>query len=281
MTRNLKFNIQYSIFNLLNPKPCLSGVASAKTDALNPVKAVIFDLGDTLLNFGKVNISELFRQAAKHSYEYLKELNQPVGDFQSYCRANLRAIRWKYWVSLFTGRDFDAKEALKKVNQKRGISLSEQQWDEIVWLWYKPLSDVATAESDIKETLTKLKNMGLKLGILSNTFVNNTALERHLAQYSIVGMFDVRLYSYQFPFRKPKKQIFLEAAKLIGRPAENIMFVGDKISKDIKPALKIGMTAVLKSAYTNHNRSVPRGAYKISKISELPALIKQINTPSI
>jgi len=242
------------------------------------ISAVIFDLGETLLNFGKVDTNKLFRQAAKHTYEYLKSINQPVGNFKPYCRANLSAIRWKYWASLFTGRDFDAQKLLKKVNEKRGINLTEQQWDELVWLWYEPLSKEATAEDDIKETLSKLKSMGLKLGILSNTFINDTALEKHLAQYSIVDMFDVRLYSYQFPFRKPKKQIFIEAANSIGVPVENIMFVGDKISKDIKPTLKLGMTAVLKSAHTNKGKCLPAGAYKIKKVSELPSLIEELNS---
>ncbi len=243
------------------------------------VKAVCFDLGETLLNFGPVDIVKLFRSGAKLTYDYLKGLSQPVGDFKPYCRRNLGAIRWRYWLSILTANDFDAREVLKKVNQPKGVRLSEQQWDELVWLWYEPLSKCATVEPDIKDTLVRLKDMNLGLAILSNTFINGSALERHLTQFGILDFFDIRLYSYQFRFRKPSRRIFSAAVEKIGLPAQNIMFVGDRINADIRPALKLGMTAVLKQAYTNHAKRLPPAAHKIENLSQLPALIQKINTP--
>jgi hypothetical protein len=47
---------------------------------------------------------------------------------------------------------------------------------------------------------------------------------------------------------------------------------------DIEPALKIGFVLVLKAAYTNAGKTTPNGAFKITYLSELPALIKKINT---
>ncbi|MHC4575320.1 MAG: hypothetical protein ACYS76_14520, partial [Planctomycetota bacterium] len=57
------------------------------------VKAVLFDLGETLLNFGKVNSGKLFRQGARLSYDFLRNLGQPVGSFELYCRRNLISLR--------------------------------------------------------------------------------------------------------------------------------------------------------------------------------------------
>jgi len=59
------------------------------------------------------------------------------------------------------------------------------------------------------------------------------------------------------------------------------MYVGDRIDKDIEPALQIGMQPVLKAAYTNAGKTPPNGAWKITHISELPALIKKINGKNI
>ena len=86
------------------------------------------------------------------------------------------------------------------------------------------------------------------------------------------------MYSYEFDFRKPDLRIFKIAAERIGEAVENIMYVGDRIDKDIIPTLQIGMTPVLKVAYTNTGKTPPDGAWKITHISELPALIKDINT---
>jgi FMN phosphatase YigB (HAD superfamily) len=55
------------------------------------------------------------------------------------------------------------------------------------------------------------------------------------------------------------------------------MFVGDRIDKDVKPATKVGMQAVLKAAYTNIGKKVPKGVLKINQLSELPVLIEKIN----
>ena len=166
---------------------------------------------------------------------------------------------------------------LRSLGKRKGITLDGDQWHHFAWLWYEPMSKIATVEPKIKETLAALEKMGLKLGILSNTFVSSHSLEKHLEQVGILNFFSVRLYSYEFDFRKPDTRIFKIAAERIGEAVENIMYIGDRIDKDIKPALKIGMKPVLKDAYTNAGKKLPHGARKINHISELPALIESIN----
>ena len=53
--------------------------------------------------------------------------------------------------------------------------------------------------------------------------------------------------------------------------------MGDRIDNDIRPALRNGMTAVLKEAYTNAGRKAPPGTLRIRRLAELPALIERIN----
>ena len=242
------------------------------------IKAVLFDFGDTLLNFGKVNTTRIFRQGARLSYDFLKKQGQLVGNFEYYCWRNLLALRTRRWLSNLTGRDFDALALLKKVGTKKGIRLDQKQWEHLAWLWYEPLSRIAQAEPDIVETLTALKKkLGLKLGIVSNTFVNRCCLDKHLKQFGILDFFTVRLYSYEFGFRKPDVRIFKIAAERIGQAPENILFVGDRIREDIKAAIKIGMQAVLKVGHNNTGQRLPKGTRKINKLAELPALIEKIN----
>ena len=244
------------------------------------IKAVLFDLGETLVKFGKVNTAGLFRQGAKLTFDYLKSLGQPVGAFRFYCWRNLMSLRWHYLLSNLTGRDFNVLELTKKTGEKKGIRLTEDQWRHFAWLWYEPLSRVAQTEPDTAETLRKLKKLGLKLGIVSNTFVNRCSLERHLEQLGLLEFFSLRLYSYEFDFRKPNIGIFNVAARRIGEALENILFVGDRIDKDIAPAVKSGMQAVLKEAYTNQGKKTPAGACRINRLSELPELIRKINSQS-
>jgi HAD superfamily hydrolase (TIGR01549 family) len=241
------------------------------------IKAVLFDLGETLLNFGRVDKARIFGQGARLTYDFLKSCGQPVGSFRYYYWRNLLLLRIRFWLTGITRKDFDALELLKTSGTKKGIKLSEQQWRHLAWLWYEPLSKVGQAEPKTKETLTILRELGLKLGIVSNTFVHSSSLEKHLQQLGILDFFPVRLYSYQFDFRKPDIRIFKTAAERIGEMMENIMFVGDRINKDIKTSAKIGMKAVLKAAYTNAGEQTPKGAWKINNLAELPQLIEKIN----
>ena len=241
------------------------------------IKAVLFDLGETLLNFGKVNTTRLFRQGARLSYDFLKSCGQPVGSFNYYCWRNLIALRIRHWLSNITGKDFNALLLLRGIGAKKGVRLDRQQWRHFAWLWYEPLSKVAQAEPNITETLMTLKESGIKLGIVSNTFVHSSSLEKHLKQLGILDFFAVRLYSYEFDFRKPDARIFKAAAERIGEMLENILFVGDRIDEDIKPAAKNGMQAVLKAAYTNAGKRIPKGVWKINQLSELPGLIRRNN----
>jgi putative hydrolase of the HAD superfamily len=241
------------------------------------INAVLFDLGETLLSFGKFNATRLFRQGARLSYDFLKSCGQPVGNFEYYCWRNLISLRIRHLLSNITGKDFDSSDLLKRIGTKSGISLDGQQWRHFAWLWYEPLSKIATVEAGIKDTLSALKKLGLKLGIVSNTFVNGDSLEKHLKQVGILDFFPVRIYSYEFDFKKPDLRIFKVAAERIGEAVENILFVGDRIDNDIKPALQVGMPTVLKAAYTNASKALPNGAMRITHLSELPDLIKKLD----
>lgn len=241
------------------------------------IKAVLFDLGDTILNFGRIKSSELFKDAARGSHAFLEECQQPVARMLAYGLVNLFGLRFNHLISNITGKDFDSLLLLKKYGDKRGFDLPVEQWQEINWLWYLPLRKKTTLEDNIAETLQKLKDMELKLGIISNTSVNGHALDKHLKEEGLLDFFPIRLYSYQFDFRKPDKRIFLEGAKRIGADPQNIMYIGDRIDKDVKGAARAGMIPVLKKAYTNEGKKVPDGTHKIDTIAQLPNLIEKLN----
>jgi putative hydrolase of the HAD superfamily len=242
------------------------------------IQAVLFDLGETLLNFGKVDAIALFRQGGEMAHDFLRKHNQPAGALNFFLLHHLLIIRFFHILSNLIGRDFDSFELLKKAEQRKGVKLTPQQWEEFAWCWYEPLSKLAKIETDLAQTLEKLKSAGIKLGILSNTFVNAVTLDRHLEQLGLLKFFPVRLYSYQFKFRKPDRRIFVQAAKAIGCRPQNTLFVGDKVELDINGAKKANMFAVLKRAYTNANRKIPQNVMTVGKISELPGVVEEINS---
>lgn len=238
------------------------------------VQAVLFDLGDTLIDFGRLDHSHLLQQASRRSYAYLQELKQPVGSYSMYCIRNGLGIRLRLLWSFLSGNDFDSLSSLKRFGNKKGFTLSEAQWEELNWKWYEPLVDCACTEADLHQTLESLRRMGFKLGIVSNTFVHGSSLDRHLDSLGLNDLFGLRIYSYQFSFRKPDRRIFLEASSQLSIDPSAIVFVGDRIDKDVQGALNAGMIPVLKKAYTNEGKHPPSGVAVINRIGQLPELLK-------
>ena len=193
------------------------------------INAIFFDLGDTLLNFGKVKTTPLFYRAAKSTYAYLNSQGHPVGGFTWYFIRHLIGLRWRYFISNRIQRDFNSLEVLRRMSERKGHRISERQAEQLSWLWYETLVKVAEIESDLTQTLQALTDQGLKLGIISNTFVHATALDRHLDQLGVLPYLPTRLYSYQFSFRKPDPRLFQAGAEQIGEDVEHILYVGDRI----------------------------------------------------
>lgn len=240
------------------------------------IEAVLFDLGETLLNFGRLNRGQLFNDAVRQSYTYLQKLSQPVGAYGPYRRLHIWGIRWHLLRSWITGDDFNSLELLKSYGKKKGFTLSEAQWEELNWQWYRCLSPLGQVEAGTADALRQLHAMGLKVGLLSNTFVHKSSLERHLKDEGLLDLLTVRLYSYDFTFRKPNVRIFQEAARQMGVAAEYIIYVGDRMDYDVRGSMAAGMLPVLKKAYTNKTVKIPKHLHRIDTIAELPGLIRRI-----
>ncbi|MBE0535622.1 MAG: HAD family hydrolase [Phycisphaerae bacterium] len=238
---------------------------------------MLFDLGETLLEFGRVDVWRMFQEAANSSYAYLQEQGQPVRGLGGYKWASFLLIRLKLLVSDWTGRDWDSLALLRRIGERGGYDLTEEQLRELNWRWYEPLGRRAKAEPDLAETLARLRDAGLRLGIVSNTWVNGDALERHLEQLGVLGFFEVRIYSCSYRFRKPDRRLFRKATEELGVLPGHVMFVGDRLDTDVRGALNAGMVPVLKLAYTNARKRAPAGVERIEKLSELPRLIERFN----
>ncbi len=241
------------------------------------IKAILFDLGDTLINFGKVDKTAAIKHAAKMSYDYLKNLGQPAGSFRWYFLRNMLEIRLRCLWSDITGKDFDSFDVMKKIGHKKGYNLSPQQWLEFNWIWYKPLAELAFIEPDICDTFAKLKSMGFRLGILSNSFVGKEALDRHLQEIGILDMFEMRMYSCYHPYRKPDKRIFFDACDKMGLSPDEILFVGDRVDTDVAGAIAANIKCVIKKSHANDGKTLPPQIIRIETISELPQVVQSLS----
>ncbi|MFW6132806.1 MAG: HAD family hydrolase [Planctomycetota bacterium] len=243
------------------------------TQATRKITGVLFDLGDTLLRFGSVDTRGLFEEGAELAYAYLQSLGQPLPSFARFHRRQLRAIRWHVIQSRLTRREFNALELLVAQSRRMNQRLTADQAAELVWTWYKPLRDRATIAPGTIEALNALRELGLTLGIVSNTFIPGEVLDRHLQQEGLLELLPVRVYSCDVRYRKPSRKIFAVACRRAQLRAAQTMFVGDSLRADVYGANRAGLISVLLDPGDEHEDPKWSPRHRIAALRELPELV--------
>jgi len=241
------------------------------------IKGILFDLGDTLLDFGPFDGPKLFKAGGKLAYQRLRQLNQPLPTFRRYFRRQLRAVRWRHVLGHLTGKEFNSLDLISRISREFGQHLTDEQFLELAWLWYEPLRRRATMEAGLGEMLAALRDAGLTLGIVSNTFVPGEVLDRHLEQEDLLRHLPIRVYSCEVGYRKPRREVFAAALRRGALQADETMFVGDKVRADVRGAGRLGMITVLKDPFGRYDHRNTGADHRIRSLLELPGIVAQYN----
>jgi putative hydrolase of the HAD superfamily len=209
-------------------------------------KGILFDLGDTLVRYAHLPVNRLFFQGGLRGYRYLQSLGKPVPVRWLYLLRQLVAIRWAHLKGRITGREFNALELLDHQSRRMGHPLTPAESAELAWQFYSPLKESAPFFPEVEGVLRGLRDRGLKLGIVSNSFLPGEVLDRHLAEGRLLELLPVRVYSCEVDIRKPDGGIFQVALDRCNLSAREVVFVGDTPREDILGAKRLGMRTVLR-----------------------------------
>jgi putative hydrolase of the HAD superfamily len=236
-------------------------------------RAILFDLGDTLLDFEPLDMRAIFWRAARLTYDHLAATGHSMPDYQVYGRRYFRAMRWAYFWAKVSGREFNSFELLIQFHRKLALPMDDELLRDLACLWYRPLVECGSLEPDLLDSLRSMANAGLKLGLVSNTFVPGFAHDRHLTSVGLLELLPVRVYSSEVGYRKPDRRIFQAALNQLGIPAQETLFVGDLVKTDIVGAKRAGMKTALKQPWSNL-RPHRLADYVIHHISDLLQLLE-------
>jgi putative hydrolase of the HAD superfamily len=121
------------------------------------------------------------------------------------------------------------------------------------------------------KTLIKLKEKGLKLGIVSDAPSVNAWIR--LVEMNIHEFFDVVITFYDTHEKKPSRKPFLKAIEKLGVKPEKTLFVGDWPERDIKGAKALGMkTAFAKYGCVKRVGKI-KPDYVLEKIEDLLKIV--------
>jgi putative hydrolase of the HAD superfamily len=210
------------------------------------LKAILFDMGSTLIEFENSTWDELRRLSAEKGYEFLKEKNVNVPDFDEFSNALFEE---------FVKARSEIEENLKEMKfekvifdffTKLNLSTSDGVYGSFLEVYYKPVADQLTLVDGAKNVLKFFKEKNLKIGLISNTIFPERFHLRELKRFGLYPYLDAHFFSSEVGLRKPHPKIFqLTLDKLKVDPFEAV-FIGDRLEEDVGGAQNVGMKGILK-----------------------------------
>ncbi len=203
------------------------------------IKAVIFDMGNTLVKYDVDTFEEVFQRilismGISRSLDEMKMafLNSEKEAKDSNLLSSFGKIKcgeyWHQWDSLVL-------KHLRITDNEELARIVQSSWFDFV--------DCAPYP-EVKEVLFELKQRGLKLGLISNGYEEeiNLILEKADIEKTI---FNIIVGVDTIKKTKPASDIFEYAISKLNVKLEEAMFVGDNLEVDYKGAENAGILALL------------------------------------
>ena len=226
-------------------------------------KIVIFDLYDTVLS----DEYFVFENGLKYLYETF------FNDKCSFDDLNKSA---ENFLPLYEKRKTDnveiclIQDELPFIFEKYGIDFPKDV-DELEYTVMNEMQKVYLTD-EVKETLEKLQNEGVKMFILSNSIFTGRAAEKLLEEFGILRYFEKVFSSADYKMRKPAKKFFEVALNYINRDLSEIIYIGNDYRTDMGGAFTSGLDAI----WLNVKHLENTGEVKCAEVDHFKDILKYI-----
>lgn len=214
---------------------------------MTPVTAILFDLGDTLVDLGEGRGDYEARLAARGAqvYDALAALGAPVADREGFAAALAHDSEALYHAATAEQRGIDIYDVMRWFLPRHGVP-AEEVWVQAAGeAFYAGTAAGPGLRSGARELLATLRSLGLRLGVISNTLAPRPFMDRSLVRRGLLEFFPVRVYSSEVGVAKPHPAIFRAALDAIGAAPAHAVYVGDRLRADVAGAQAVGMKGVL------------------------------------
>ena len=233
------------------------------------IDLILFDLDDTLMAFDIVS-NEAWDKATD---EFIKTNN--INIEKTILLEKIHKIKKWYWgdperhrigrKNIINARREIVKLALENFNiENNALEDFADNYSNIhETLWY--LFD------DVAETLQKIKDMNIKLGVMTNGTSENQ--RKKMKRFDIEKYFDYILIEEEAGYGKPDIKMYEHMLQTTKVENEKIIMVGDNLAWDIEPPNKLGIYSIWINKkglkLENYNIKPMKIIDKISDIIEL------------
>lgn len=233
-------------------------------------KAVIFDLGCTLIEYEVIPWEELNRLCAESAHKYLVSLGHSVPEPHLFHQDIERARAPYRLIAAEQSIEWSVPQVLQPLLESYGIGTTDGLIDRIFDAYYEPVDRLVYAYPDALETMQAVRARFDVVGLISNTIFPERAHRHELKRFGIAPFLDFALFSSTIGVRKPHADIFRQAVLKAGVEPEECVYIGDRWLEDVVGPMRIGMPAILK---VQPKRAYPPEAetyrYRITALSDL------------
>ena len=233
-------------------------------------KAVIFDLGSTLIEYEALPWDELSRICVAAGHKMLVKKGFTVPGVEEFNEAFDR-IKLTYREK--ANRDlieWTVPELVAQLFEEVTLDASDGLVDKFFEAYYAPVAEKLYAFDDTVATLEAIRERFDIVGLISNTIFPESTHLHELDRFEIADFFDFTIFSSTLGVRKPHPDIFHKATNLAGYAPSECVYVGDRYLEDVVGPTKVGMPAILKvKADREYPEDMPEATRRIDTLSEL------------
>lgn len=210
------------------------------------IKAVAFDLGDTLIEYKNVPLSwqDFYSEALSKVAETceIKLVEGALGKAENIlCKYNTRINPREVEVK--------AEQIFIEILSSWNIDYS-YYLEKAIESFFNFFQRKSLVYEDTLEIIKYLKNKDIKIGILTDVPYGMDKIFVKKDIFKFEDMIDCLLTSVEVGYRKPDPQGYKVLAQRLGLMPEQMIYVGNE-EKDIIGAKMIGMRTVLVDRYNN------------------------------
>ena len=251
---------------------------------LSKIRAVFFDLGDTLVHISFATLARIcqkisdIRGVPLSSDDYTRVFKDEWANRSDQSQtSSVKDIKTRagekerqYWQDFF-----------ESLLPSLGISSYQSELlDWLIGIYTDPRS--FTCFNDVHSVLSELKNKGLTLGIISNAFPSADKILDHL---NLRQYFKYVFLSFELPYAKPDSMIYQFAAEKANISIENIIFVDDRWNF-VKGAQEANMNAWLIERFPEkssslHTKSLVNKIKSLKELQEKTGLLQIVENDII
>jgi HAD superfamily hydrolase (TIGR01549 family) len=214
------------------------------------IRAVLFDLGDTLWHFPAMPPAEVrTARSAERVEALLRAWGLRDGVDCTRLADAIREAEWRETLAAYQShcRSPHFPTLVQEVAAAHGLPLTAAQAEELWYAWN--LGGIALGRElfpDSVPTLRALRRRGFRLGTVTNRSLGGPPFREELRQHDMLDLFETFAISCDDGWLKPAPQIFRKALDELGVRPEEAVMVGDSLRADVAGAKALGMIAVWK-----------------------------------